>query len=124
LEKINTGIVPSTSPVSDAIRAGRHLWTVVIAEDPDSGEITPGGIEEQTRQALDNLDRALKAAGGTLADVVQVQVFLIDKADAPGMNRIYKEFFQEPYPVRATLVVKELLAAGLRIEMLATAALT
>jgi 2-iminobutanoate/2-iminopropanoate deaminase len=49
-------------------------------------------------------------------------VFLVDRADAPGMNAVYREFFtQQPYPVRATVVVKELLADGLRVEMLATA---
>ncbi len=120
---IDTGIAPSTGPVNDANRHGDHVWLVVIAEDPVTGAITPGGIEDQTRQALQNLDQAVRAAGGTLADIVAVQVFLIDAADAPGMNRVYAEFFRKPYPVRATVVVKELLAKDLRIEITATATL-
>jgi enamine deaminase RidA (YjgF/YER057c/UK114 family) len=48
---------------------------------------------------------------------------LIDKAVSKGMNAVYAEFFKQPYPVRATVVVKELLATGLRVEMLATAIL-
>ena len=46
-----------------------------------------------------------------------------DKADAKGMNKVYAEFFKPPYPVRATVAVKELLAEGLRIEITATAVL-
>src|SRR5690554_2624779 len=123
IEQIRTGIAPSASPASDAIKAGNQVWLVAIAEDPDSGEIVPGGIEEQTRRTLQNLEIAIRAAGGTLANIVQVQVFLIDSADAKGMNAVYAEFFQQPFPVRATVVVKELLAKGLKVEMLATAVL-
>jgi 2-iminobutanoate/2-iminopropanoate deaminase len=121
--KIETGIAPSSSPVNDAVRAGQQVWLVAIAEDPATGEIVAGDIEAQTRRTIANLDIAIKAAGGTLADIVQVQVFLIDRADSAGMNRVYSQFFKPPYPVRATVVVKELLADGLRVEMLATAVL-
>jgi 2-iminobutanoate/2-iminopropanoate deaminase len=120
-EVIDTGIAPSTGPVNDCIRHGDHVWTVVISEDPATGDIVTGDIETQTRRALDNLAMALKAAGGTLANIVQVQIFLIDSADAKGMNAVYAEYFSKPYPVRATVVVKELLAKGLRIEITATA---
>ena len=123
-EAIDTGIAPSSAPISDCVRSGKHVWLVVIAEDPKTGTIIDGDIEIQTRQALQNLDQAIRAAGGTLADIVQVQIFLIDSADAKGMNRVYAEFFvSRPYPVRATVVVKELLAKGLRIEITATAVL-
>lgn len=122
-ETIATGIAPSSAPVSDANRAGNHVWLVAIAEDPATGEIVEGGIEEQTRRALGNLDQAVRAAGGSLADIVDVRVFLVDSADAGGMNAVYREFFTAPYPVRATVVVKELLAKGLRIEITATAVL-
>ena len=122
-ETIATGIAPSSAPVSDANRAGNHLWLVAIAENPETGDIIEGGIEAQTRQTLRNLDQAVRAAGGTLADIVNVQIFLIDRDDSSGMNAIYAEFFQKPYPVRATVVVKELLADGLRIEITATAVL-
>ncbi|MEO5806794.1 RidA family protein [Devosia sp.] len=121
--KIETGIAPSSSPVADVVRVGQQVWLVAIAEDPVTGEIVPGGIEAQTRRVIENLQIAITAAGGTLADIVQVQVFLIDRADARGMNAVYGELFKPPYPVRATVVVKELLADGLRVEMLATAVL-
>lgn len=122
IEKNETGIAPSSAPISDAVRAGSHVWLVAIAEDPVTGDIVEGGIEAQARRCIDNLAIALKAAGGTLANLVMVQIFLVDSADAPGMNAVYREYFTaQPYPVRATVVVKELLAKGLRIEITAQA---
>jgi 2-iminobutanoate/2-iminopropanoate deaminase len=124
IEKIHTGIAPSSAPISDAVRAGKQVWLVAIAEDPVSGDIVDGGIEAQTRRCLENLEIALRAAGGTLANLVMVQIFLVDGADAAGMNAVYREFITaEPYPVRATVVVKQLLAEGLLVEMTATAVL-
>ena len=124
IEKIETGIAPSSAPISDAVRAGKHVWLVAIAEDPDSGEIVEGGIEAQAQRCIQNLEIGVKAAGGTLANLVMVQIFLVDSADAAGMNTVYREYFTAPpYPVRATVVVKQLLAKGLLIEMTATAVL-
>lgn len=120
-EAIDTGSDPYDSPVSEVVRAGNLVWSVHISEDPVNGDLVLGDIEAQTRRTLGNLDIAIRAAGGTLADVVQVQVFLVEKADSAGMNKVYAEFFKAPYPVRATVVVKELLAEGLRIEILAHA---
>jgi enamine deaminase RidA (YjgF/YER057c/UK114 family) len=122
-EKIDVGMAPSSAPVSDCIRAGKQVWLVAVAEDPATGEIVHGDIGVQTRRTLDNLKRAITAAGGSMKDIVQVQVFLTDKADSAGMNAVYREYFTEPYPVRAT-VIAGLLAEGLKVEMLATAVLS
>lgn len=124
IERVETGIAPSSAPINDAVKADKHLWLVAIAEDPVSGEIVGGGIEAQARRCIENLEIACKAAGGSLRNLVMVQIFLVDRADAAGMNAVYREFFTEqPFPVRATVVVKELLAEGLLIEMTATAVL-
>jgi 2-iminobutanoate/2-iminopropanoate deaminase len=124
IERIDTGIAPSSAPINDAVRAGKHVWLVAIAEDPVTGEIIQGPIEDQARRCIQNLEIAVKAAGGSLRNIVMNQIFLTDSADAAGMNAVYREFFTEqPYPVRATVVVKELLAAGLKIEITATAVL-
>ena len=124
IERVETGIAPSSAPINDAVRAGKHLWLVAIAEDPVSGQIVVGDIEAQTRRCIDNLEIALKAAGGGLRNLAMVQIFLTDSADAAGMNAVYREYFTaQPFPVRATVVVKELLAKGLKIEMTATAVL-
>lgn len=124
IERIETGIAPSSAPINDAVRAGKHVWLVAVAEDPATGEIVDGDIDAQARRCIQNLEMGIKAAGGALTNLVMVQIFLIDSADAPGMNAVYREYFtQQPYPVRATVVVKELLAKGLRIEMTAMAVL-
>jgi 2-iminobutanoate/2-iminopropanoate deaminase len=124
IEKIETGIAPSLAPINDAVRAGKQVWLVAIAEDPVSGEIVSGGIEAQARRCIQNLEIGIKAAGGSLANLTMVQIFLVDRADAAGMNTVYREFFTtQPYPVRATVVVKELLVDGLLIEMTANAVL-
>lgn len=124
IERIETGIAPSSAPISDVVRAGKQVWLVAIAEDPATGDIVDGGIEAQARRCIENLEIGIKAAGGTLANLAMVQIFLVDAADAAGMNTVYREFFtRPPFPVRATVVVKELLAKGLRIEMTAQAVL-
>jgi enamine deaminase RidA (YjgF/YER057c/UK114 family) len=120
IERIDLGMAPSHAPVSDVIRAGKQVWLVAIAEDPLTGAIVEGDIVVQTRQALENLKRGITAAGGTMANIVQVQVHLVTGADAAGMNGVYRQYFSQPYPVRAT-VVSGLLAEGLKIEILATA---
>ena len=124
IERIETGIAPSSAPINDAVRAGKQVWLVAIAEDPATGEIVTGGIEAQARRCIQNLEIAMKAAGGSLRNLVMVQIFLVDSMDAPSMNAVYREYFTtQPFPVRATVVVKELLAKGLRIEMTATGVL-
>lgn len=122
IERIDVGMAPSSAPVSDAVRAGKQVWLVAISEDPATGEIVGGDIGVQARQTLENLKRGITAAGGTMANIVQMQIFLTDKADAAGMNAVYREYFSPPYPVRAT-VLAGLLAEGLRIEVLAQAVL-
>ena len=120
-EVVNTGIAPSKGPISGTVRRGPLVMTAQIPKDPVTGAIVPGDIEVQTRRALDNLRMAVEAAGGTLADVMQVLIYLVDAADAAGMNKVYATYFKAPYPNRATVVVKELLSPGMRIEMVATA---
>ncbi|KQV25405.1 enamine deaminase RidA [Rhizobium sp. Root1203] len=119
-EKVETGIFASKAPLSGTVKAARIVRSAHIAKNPQTGELLTGNIEEQARQVFLNLQQAMKAAGGSLADVVQIQAYLIDKTDAHGFNRIYHEFFSTPYPVRATVVV-DLLSANIRVEILATA---
>jgi len=79
------------------------------------------GFQAQARQALDNLMLALKAAGASEADVVNVNVFLADGADFEEMNTIYREYFRDPYPTRTTIVVG--LRPGVQFEVNAQAML-
>ncbi|WP_144299693.1 RidA family protein [Elioraea rosea] len=120
-EVVDTGIAPSKGPISGTVRKGDLLLTAQIPKDPATGAIVQGDITVQTTRTLANLRQAVEAAGGSLADVMMVQVYLTDSADAPAMNAVWAETFAKPYPCRATVVVKELLAPGMRIEIVATA---
>jgi 2-iminobutanoate/2-iminopropanoate deaminase len=105
-------------PISPAVVAGNLFFATNVPVDLKTGNFVGGSVETQTRQVLANLEAFLKEAGGDLSDVVQITFFLMDSKDVPGMNKVYNEFFRdEPYPSRATLVVRELIGpAGMRIE--------
>lgn len=69
---------------------------------PETAKIVEGDVETRRGGLLANLERSMAAAGGSLADVCQVIVFLIDADDFPGMNKVYTEFFSDPFPNRST----------------------
>jgi enamine deaminase RidA (YjgF/YER057c/UK114 family) len=118
-ERIETGLPQTSAPSNWAIRADNTLYTVHWACLPD-GTCSPGDIQEQTRITLENLKRALAAAGGTMADVTQIQVYITDRSNFQGMNEVYRTFFEEPYPNRATIVAGIMVRGGL-IEVVAQA---
>lgn len=120
-ETVETGIKPSAAPLSGTGRHGRSLWSAQIPKDPETGAIVTGDIAVQTRRVLENLRMALAAAGGSLADLCCVNISLIDAADAPGMNAVWREMLRPPFPVRTTVVVAGLLSPGARIEICAQA---
>ena len=117
---VDTGIASSHLPFSGAVRAGNVIYTAQIPKDPETGIIVEGDITVQTRRALQNLKQVMEAAGGSLKDVAQVLVFLADGQDFAGMNKVYTQFFSQPYPNRATVVVKEFVeeqaGATVRVE--------
>jgi 2-iminobutanoate/2-iminopropanoate deaminase len=85
------------------LTSGRLLFVAgQLPIDPASDELVAGDIESQTRQALVNLRGVVEAAGAGPGDVVKVNVFLRDIADAPRVNEVYAEAFTEPYPARTT----------------------
>lgn len=63
------------------------------------------GLEEQTRLAIKNLQFALEGAGGSMGDVITVNVFLTNSDHFDRMNEVYAEFFDTPYPARTTVFV-------------------
>lgn len=96
------------------------ILSVQVPRDQTTGKTVAGGIEEQMRQTLRNLKKAIEAGGGTLEDVAQVIIYLTRKTDFDGMNRVYTEFFQQPYPSRATIIA-ELMGEGVLVEIVAHA---
>jgi 2-iminobutanoate/2-iminopropanoate deaminase len=107
-------------PFSDAIIAGNTVYVAGQEGTDDAGKLAPGGIAAETKAALENIQKVLKAAGCEMKDVVSVTVFLADIHDFPEMNKVYKTYLPDPKPARATIQ-----AAGLvndaRIEISAIA---
>ena len=96
-------------PYSVAIRAGMFVFTSgQLGLDPHSGNLVPGGIEAETRQALNNILHVLAESGSGLDATVKTIVFLKDMADFPKMNAVYAEFFPENPPARSTVQVAAL----------------
>lgn len=120
-EVIDAGIARSRSPVNGTVKAGNRVFTTHVPKDPATGEIVEGTMDVQARRLFDNLTIALEAAGGSLRDVVSVLVFLTDASEFEAMNAVYREYITEPYPTRATVVVKELIGGKARIEIQAQA---
>ena len=97
-------------PYSQAIDCGAFLVTSgQVPFDPATGVIVEGGIEEQTRQSLNNVKAILEAAGLTMDNVVKTTVFLQNMGDFAAMNAVYAEFFTEgQYPARSAVEVAAL----------------
>jgi 2-iminobutanoate/2-iminopropanoate deaminase len=108
-------------PYSVAIRTGDLVFTSgQLGLEPATGDIVPGGIEAETRQALTNLRHVLADAGSGLERVVKTIVFLKDMAEFAKMNAVYAEFFPENPPARSTVQVAALPKGGaIEIEAVA-----
>ena len=116
---VKTHLPGDEAPIEWAVTADGVLYTAQIPMRAD-GSIETGPIESQAEVTFDNLERTLKAAGGSLDDVTQVLVYLTDPAAFSGMNAVYRRFFAKPYPNRATIIA-QLMVPGARIEILAYA---
>jgi 2-iminobutanoate/2-iminopropanoate deaminase len=120
---ISSGQAPKAiGPYSQAIRAGDFVFCAGQTPiDPATGNLVEGGIEEQTRRALQNLSVVLQAAGTALNHVVKTTVFLLDLNDFAKMNAVYAEFFPSDPPARSTVQVARLPKdARVEIEIVAT----
>lgn len=101
-------------PYSQAIRIDSIVYTAgQTGLEPATGELIAGGVEEQTRQVLNNIRNVLEAAGSSLEQVVKTTVFLQDMNDFAKMNAIYAEYFGENPPARSTIAVAALPKGGL-----------
>lgn len=113
------GVVKPKAPYSPVVSDGGLVYTAGQVAFDENGDLVPGGIEEQTRRALENLTACLRAAGCERSDVLKVNAYLADLADFDGFNAVYREFFEEPYPARTTVGVA--LPGAILVEIEATA---
>ena len=96
-------------PYSQAIQVGNLVYTSgQLPIDPATGNFPEGGIKEQTRQSLKNIQAILQGGGLSMTSVVKTTVFMADINDFADMNAVYAEFFSEPYPARSAVAVKTL----------------
>ncbi|MES9828373.1 MAG: RidA family protein [Candidatus Thiodiazotropha sp.] len=83
---------------------------------PETMQMVDGDIEQQIRRVFENLQAVARAAGGSFADVVKLNVFLTDLEHFPVVNQVMADYFSEPYPARAAIGVAEL-PKGAAVEM-------
>ncbi len=123
-EVISTEKAPKAiGPYSQGIKAGDFVFTAGQAGvDPATGKLVEGGIAEQTRQTLKNIQAILEAAGTSMDRVVKCGVFLQDMGDFQAMNAVYAEFFPpDKNPPARTTVQAARLPLGALIEIDAVA---
>lgn len=119
---IHTSAAPAAiGPYSQGVAAGNTAYiSGQLPIDPATGEFAGPDIVSQTRQSLLNMKAILEADGMTMGDVVKTTVLLSDIGEFGQMNRVYAEFFAEPYPARAAFQVAAL-PKGAKVEIEAVA---
>jgi 2-iminobutanoate/2-iminopropanoate deaminase len=113
------GIATPAGAYSPGARVGQLLFVSgQVPRDPATGALAGSDVVTQARQVFANLESVVRAAGGTLASVVAVTVYLADIGDWDAFNAVYAEIFRPPYPTRTTLGAQ---LHGFRIEASAIA---
>ncbi|HEY6228015.1 MAG TPA: RidA family protein [Verrucomicrobiae bacterium] len=98
------GVIKGSLPFSTAVRAGDFVFLSGLASVDENGRIVPDTFENEARRTYTNIGRVLNAAGLDFSRVVQVRCYLANQNDWEAHNRIYREFFSEPFPARTTLI--------------------
>lgn len=115
---IHTDKAPAAiGPYSQAVRAGDTVYlSGQIPLVPETMDLVGEDIESQVRQVFANLSAVTEAAGGSLAHIVKLNIYLTDLAHFARVNELMTEYFQDPYPARAAVGVAAL-PKGAGVEM-------
>ncbi len=105
--------------LSRAIRAGDFVFLTGQIPLKDGAPLVTGSIEEQTRAVLEDIKKTLADADCTLSDVVKSMVWLTDRADFPGFNAVYGEYFPDQPPTRSAVVSDLLVDVRVEVEVVA-----
>lgn len=105
----------ASATLTPGIRDGNVLY--VSGQLGTSRQSPDSTIEGQTKRALENVQKVVEAAGGTMANVLKCTVFLADVKDFAGMNRAYSEAFPKEPPARSTVVVAALVSPAAKVEI-------
>jgi 2-iminobutanoate/2-iminopropanoate deaminase len=107
-------------PYSQALQAGKFLFVSgQVAIDPKEGRIVAGGIREQTVRVVENIKAILQAAGYSLSDAVQFNVYLSSMKLFSEFNNEYAKYFDDAFPARATVGVELMAGALVEISVIA-----
>ena len=102
---------------SQAVRTGDTVYlSGQIPLIPETMQLVDAGMEAQIRRVFDNLAAVAEAAGGSLADVAKLNIFLTDLEHFALFNKVMADYFQKPYPARAAVGVASL-TKGAHVEM-------
>ena len=102
---------------SQAVKVGATVYlSGQIPLLPETMELVQGDMEAQIRRVFDNLSAVCVAAGGSLADIAKLNIFLTDLSHFPLVNQVMASYFQQPYPARAAVGVAAL-PKGAAVEM-------
>lgn len=109
-EIISTPKAPAAiGTYSQAVKVGKTVYlSGQIPLVPETMTIVEGDIEARIHQVFKNLSAVCEAAGGSLQDVVKLNIFLTDLSNFAAVNKIMAEYFQQPYPARAAVGVAQL----------------
>ena len=106
-EIISTDQAPAAiGTYSQAVKVGNTVYlSGQIPLVPETMEMIEGDIEAKIRRVFDNLSAVAAAAGGSLADIAKLNIFLTDLGNFAKVNEVMAEYFQQPYPARAAVEV-------------------
>lgn len=107
---INSDLAPAAiGPYSQAIKAGNTVYcSGQIPLDPSTMELVKGDFAAEARQVFTNLKAVCEEAGGSLSEIVKVNLYLVDLDNFATLNQVMEEFFTAPFPARAAVGVKAL----------------
>jgi len=106
------------APYSRAVSFDQMVYVAgVVGTNPSTRKLASADFEPQCRQAMENLKASVEASGSTMGNVLKCTCFLTDVKDFSTFNRIYRSYFSNKPPARSTVVVKELVVKGAKIEI-------
>lgn len=115
---LNSGkVLPANLPFSEAVRVGDTVYlSGQIGIEPGTMKLVAGGMKEEARQTMQNIQRTLQAHKLDLDDLVKCTVMLADMSEWAAFNEVYRGFFTQHYPARSALGANGL-ALGARVEV-------
>lgn len=107
---IHTENAPAAiGPYSQAVQVGNITYfSGQIPLDPKTMKLVEGDFKDRAKQVFENLKAVAEAAGGSLSDIVKVNLYLTDLSQFGDVNEVMKTYFNEPYPARAAVGVAQL----------------